>query len=49
MANLVMSSSEASNLLSYKQCDSYEKCISIFISKYPEMQTRNLVIRIFTF
>ena len=47
MANLVMSSSEASYLLFYKLCDSYE--ISIFISKYPEMQTRNLVIRIFTF
>lgn len=46
MANLVMSSSEASYLLFYKLCDSY---ISIFISKYPEMQTRNLVIRIFTF
>ena len=44
MANLVMSSSEASYLLFYKLCD-----FSIFISKYPEMQTRNLVIRIFTF
>ena len=49
MANLVMSSSEASYLLFYKLCDSYRICISIFISKYPEMQTRNLVIRIFTF
>ena len=48
MANLVMSSSEASNLLFYKRCDSYERFIRI-ISKYPEMQTRNLVIRIFTF
>ena len=49
MANLVTSSSKASYLLFYELCDSYADLYEFFINKYPEMQTRNLVIRIFTF